>query len=43
MYAKPTPRPQVRIVKGQETPSEAMRKWLLQGRNEDKNDKNINF
>lgn len=36
MYPKPTPRPQVRIVKGQETPSEAMRKWLLE---EHKNDK----
>lgn len=42
MYAKPTPRPQVRIIKGPETPSEAMRKWLLEGQNTSKN-KNTSF
>ena len=36
MYQKPIPRPQVRIIKGKETPSEAMRRWLLEGHKNDK-------
>lgn len=38
----PTPRPQIRVVRQNQSPSEEMRKWLLSGRNSSKN-KNIVF
>lgn len=36
-FQRPTPRPLIRIVKENQTPSEEMRKWLLSGHNSSKN------
>lgn len=30
-YEKPTPRPKVRKIEANQSPSEEMRKWLLEG------------
>lgn len=41
-FERPAPRPQIRVVKQNQSPSEEMRKWLLEGKNISKN-KNIVF
>ena len=41
-FQRPTPRPQIRVVKENQRPSEEMRRWLLEGKNISKN-KNIVF
>ena len=36
-FERPAPRPQVRVVRQDQKPSEEMRKWLLQGHQSSKN------
>lgn len=36
-FERPAPRPQIRVVKQNQSPSEEMRKWLLSGHQSSKN------